>query len=104
MEDDKVVIKNIKLEYITTKKNDYDNEISYFKIKSKNVEQLFALINKENYKLPYFKTDDNKWLLKCKSKYVKLGELNKEMVYICDLEVKEYSFNNFKGLYVCKIS
>ena len=37
MEDDKVVIKNIKLEYITTKKNDYDNEISYFKIKSEIV-------------------------------------------------------------------
>ena len=55
MEDDKVVIKNIELEYITTKKNDYDNEISCFKIESKNVEKLFGLINKENYKLPYLK-------------------------------------------------
>ena len=103
-DEDKVVIKNIKLEYITTKKNEYDNEICYFKIKSKNVENQFSLVNKENYKLPYFKTNDNKYLLKVKSKYVKLDDLNKDMTYICDAECKYYKMNDFEGFYISKLS
>ena len=35
MDDGKVVIKNLKLEYISTKKDKYDNEYAYFKIKEK---------------------------------------------------------------------
>ena len=103
-DEDKVIIKNLKLEYITTKKNEYDNEICYFKIKTKNVEQQFALINKEGYKLPYFKTNDLKFLLKVKSKYVKLNDLNKDMTYICDAECKYYKMNDVEGYYVSKLA
>ena len=38
MEDDKIVIKNVRVEYITTKTDAFDNEICYFKLKEKNME------------------------------------------------------------------
>ena len=39
MDDGKVIIKNLKLEYISTKKDKYDNEYVYFKIKETNIEK-----------------------------------------------------------------
>ena len=45
MDDDKVVIKNFKLEWITNKKDNYDNEMSYFKIKKETIDNKFSLIN-----------------------------------------------------------
>ena len=35
MDDDKIVIKNLKVEFITKKKDNYNNEQVYFKIKEK---------------------------------------------------------------------
>ena len=53
MDDGKVVIKNLKLEYISTKKYKYDNEYAYFKIKETNVlvlpEPAAALICKLSF-------------------------------------------------------
>ena len=39
MDEDFVLVKNARLECITTKKDNYDNEMSYFKIKDKVIEQ-----------------------------------------------------------------
>ena len=103
MDDEKVIIKNIKLEWITTKKDNYDNEMSYFKIKKETIDSKFTLINKEGCKLPYFITKENKYLLKVKTKYVKLNELNKDMIYICDAECKYYKMDECEGYYVSKL-
>ena len=102
MAEDKVIIKNIKLEYISTKTDNYNNNQVYFKV-LKGQENKFTAINKDGYHLPYFKTDDNKYLLKVKSKYVKLDELNKDMTYICDLEMKYYKMESVEGFYVSQI-
>ena len=104
MDDDKVVIKNFKLEWITNKKDNYDNEMSYFKIKKETIDNKLALINKENYKLPYFMTKENKYLLKVKTKYVKLNELNKDMIYSCDADFKYYKMEDCEGYYISKLA
>jgi hypothetical protein len=104
MDDDKIVIKNLKLEFITKKKDNYNNEQVYFKIKEKNVESKFTIIDKDGHNVPYFKSKDGKYLLKVKSKYVKLSdELDKDMVYICDAELKYYKMNDIEGYYVTKL-
>ena len=35
MDDEKITIKNVKAEYITTKTDKYENEICYFKLRDK---------------------------------------------------------------------
>ena len=103
MSDDKVVIKNQKVEVITKKMDNYNNEQVYFKM-LKGQENKFTVINKDGYTLPYFKTIDGKYLLKGKSKYVKIDDLNKDMTYICDLELKYYKMNEVEGWYVSKLA
>ena len=46
MEDEKIVIKNVKVEYISTKTDVYDNEVNYFIMKDKNIETKFAVVIK----------------------------------------------------------
>ena len=104
MDDDQIVIINLKLEWITNKKDNYDNEMTYFKIKKEAIDNKFALINKENYELPYFMTKENKYLLKVKTKYVKLNELNKDMIYLCDADFKYYKMDDYEGYYVSKLA
>ena len=57
MDDETLVIKNAKLEYLTTKTDNYDNEISYFKIKDKGVDQKLEKYNDPEFKIPTFNSD-----------------------------------------------
>ncbi len=105
MVEDKVIIKGLKLEFLATKVDNYNNEVSYFKIMNKNVNEVFNTVNKENYTLPYFmSSNDNNYILKVKTKYMKLGELNKDMLYFCDAALKYYKMGNVQGYYVSKLS
>jgi hypothetical protein len=47
MDEEILVIKNAKLEYITTKTNNNNNESSYFKIKDKSITQKLDKYNKD---------------------------------------------------------
>lgn len=101
MDEENITIKNIKLEYLSTKHDKYENEISYFKIKDKNIDQKFVSVNKEGYKLPYFKTDKGSCILKTKTKYLKLKELKKDETVTSDITFNPYEMdNNNKGYYV----
>ena len=60
MVEDKVIIKGLKLEFLAAKVDNYNNEISYFKIMNKNVNEVFNTVNKEGLTLPYFKSSDDK--------------------------------------------
>lgn len=71
MVEESVIIKCVRLEFITTKLDHYNNEITYFKIKDKNMDQKFKPIMKEGFKLPWFKTDKNQNIMKVKNKYIK---------------------------------
>ena len=103
MDDDKVVIKNVKVEYITTKTDAFDNELCYFKLKDKNTETKFAALIKDNFRLPWFKSDKGYYLLKVKSKYNKAKQLHKEEVVLVDLVFKYYKMNDYEGVYVSQL-
>ena len=100
MEEENVTLKNIKLEYLSTKQDKYENEISYFKIKDRNIDQKFISLNKEGYKQPYFKTDKGSYILKAKTKYLKLKELKKDETVSTDITFKPYEMEDNKGFYV----
>ena len=100
MEEENILFKNIRVEYITTKMDNYNNEISYFKIKDRNIEQKFKLIMKDNFKLPWFKTDKGQNILKVKRKYIKLKDLVKDKETVVDINFKYYEINDIQGYYV----
>ena len=58
-----LVIKNAKLEHITTKTDNYSNEWSYFKIKDKSIIQKLEKYGKDSdFKLPFFSSNkEQEW-------------------------------------------
>ena len=102
MSDDKVVIKSLKVEFSIKKMDNYKNETVYFKT-LKGQDNKFTVINKNGYHLPFFTTEANKYMLKVKNNYVKINDLNTNMDYMCDLELKYYKMASAEGYYVSKI-
>ena len=101
MTDERVLIKSVRVEYVTTKTDAYDNELSYFKIIDKKIDQKFTALIKDTFKNPWFKTDKGQTILKVKQKYMKLKEAKKEEVIVVDISFKYYKMNNVEGYYVC---
>ena len=66
MDEEKVIFKKIKIDFLATKHDKFENELSYFKIKEKNIDERFISIMKEDYKLPFFKTEKGQTILKVK--------------------------------------
>ena len=71
MSEDKIIIKNVKVEYMATKTDTYDNEFCYFKLIDKNTDQKFESVIKENLKNPWFLSDSGTKILKVKKKKIK---------------------------------
>ena len=103
MTEEKIVIKSVRVEFLTTKRDKFDNETSYFKIKDKNLDQKFTTIIKEGYNLPWFKSENGQTILKTKSKYVKLKEQNKEEIVVVGIAFNYYKMNGVEGFYVCSL-
>jgi hypothetical protein len=103
MDEEKIGIKTVKVEYISTKTDKYDNEIIYFKLKDK-VDLKFANLMKPSYILPWFKSDKGHYLLKVKTKYCKMKELKKEDNVLVDVIFKYYKMNDIQGYYVSSIA
>ena len=101
--EEKVVIKNARLEFITTKTDKYDNETCYFKLKHKNVEQKFGAIIKDGFKLPWFKSDKGQNILKVKTKYNKLKDTIKDEFVVVDICFKYYKMDDMQGFYVSQL-
>ena len=87
-----------------TKPDAYDNEVCYFKIIEKNIDQKFAVLIKDDLKSPWWKTDEGQTILKVKPKYMKLKEAKKEEVIVVDISFKYYKMNDVKGYYVCALN
>ena len=83
-----------------TKPDAYDNEVCYFKIIEKNIDQKFTVLIKDDLKSPWWKTDEGQTILKVKPKYMKLKEAKKEVIVV-DISFKYYKMNNAEGYYVC---
>ena len=87
-----------------TKLDAYDNEVCYFKIIEKNIDQKFAVLIKDDLKSPWWKTDEGQTILKVKPKYMKLKEAKKEEVIVVDISFKYYKMNDVEGYYVCALN
>ena len=99
-----IVIKNVKVTYITTKTDLYKNENSYFKISKKDIDAKFNKVSVDGFKLPWFAGDDGKYILKVKFKNVKLPDMIKENMYVTNISFKYYNIDNNEGYYVNTIS
>ena len=104
MDEEKVVIKNVKAEYITTKTDKYENEICYFKLRDKNIDSKFVALIQPSFNLPWFKSEKGQYILKEKAKYCKTKELKKEDPVIVDMTFKYYKMNDMEGFYVSLIA
>ena len=103
MEDESIVVKNVRVEYLSTKTDKYNNEICYFKIRDKSIDHKFSAVAKDGFNLPFFKTDKGHMLIKVKSKYVKMKALNKNDVVAVEIIFTQYKMNDIDGFYVSKI-
>ena len=101
MDDEKVLLKSLKVEYITTKIDAYDNELCYFKFRDKNIDTKLDVLIKEGFKYPWFRTDKGQTILKITKKYMKLKETNKEEIVIVDINFKYYKMKDNEGYHVC---
>jgi len=100
-EGDNITINDIQAEYISTKDNEYGT-ISYFKLHDKN--KLKPIFKKEStdIKMPYWKTDQNDYILKIKEKYVqtKIDLENSDIINInIDFIFYDYQEKGIKGYY-----
>ena len=103
MDDEIIVIKNVRVVYITTKHDRYNNEQAYCKIKDKHIEPKFSPIIKDGFNLTWFKSDKGQYIMKVNSKYVKLNEPKKDLPVIVDIEFKYYKMNDVEGHYVSSL-
>ena len=100
-----IMIKNAKLEYFTTKTDDYDNEVSYFKVTDKAIENKMQKWNNDDFKMPFFKSKQGQdKILKVKNKYIKIKDLKKDESLTVDLLLKFYEMNDKTGFYVSKLT
>lgn len=98
-----IIIKGIKLAYLNTKVDNYKNELSYFKISSKDIDGKLSKLNIEGYKLPWFTSEEGKYILKVKHKYVSIPDLEKMKKYVTDISFKYYKMDNNEGYYIVLI-
>ena len=80
-------------EYLSTKTDKYDNEISYFKLIDKNYKNKMSSILKEvcdEIKMPFWKTEDHEYILKVKKKYTPKNILDVNEIVTVNLTFKYY--------------
>ena len=78
-----IVIESCDVDFVTSKKNDYNETIYYFKLVDRKLQKkLKPFINASKLdngtKLPYWCADNGEYLMKVKSKYV--GECEQELI------------------------
>jgi len=83
---DNLFIKELKVKFISSKVDNYDNMISYFKVVDKDVKKKLKMVNKMSDRIykPFWNTDDNEIMLKIKTKHIKRKDLiqNNEYIYV----------------------
>ena len=101
-----IEIDNIRCEFITSKEDKYENKISYIKIvDTKKLKPILSESN-ETCKLPLWLTDEELYMLKVKTKFMKTDHAPHDFLN-ASLEFKLYSFENdesklIQGYYVSK--
>ena len=94
-----VAINELIVEFLTTKKDNYDQDISYFKIVDPTfrvkLKPLFSLNDEGNLKMPVWVTDNNGYILKAKSKFiVNLQKFILNALHIINLNFEYYNMED----------
>ena len=88
-------------EFITTKTDNYDNEISYYKVIDKNYKNKMSGILKEVSEgavMPFWKTEDHEYMLKVKKKYTPKTMIDNGDIVTLNLMFKYYCMEKGDGL------
>ena len=101
-----VTINELIVEYLSTKNDNYNNEVSYFKIVDPafraKLKPLFSLNDEGLLKIPIWATDKSEHILKVKSKFVSNSQdLVKNALHIININFEFYHMeqNDLKGYY-----
>ena len=101
-----VTINELVVEYLSTKNDNYNNEVSYFKIVDPafraKLKPLFSLNDEGLLKIPIWATDKSEHILKVKSKFVNNSQdLVKNVLHIININFEFYHMeqNDLKGYY-----
>ena len=105
-------VNSLLCEYLTTKVDKYDNEISYYKIIDKSYKQKMTSILKEqneDCRMCFWKTEDHEYILKVKTKntHTPKKKLENHDIVSLNLSFKYYCMETENGLlqgYFAKIT
>ena len=105
-------VNSLLCEYLTTKVDKYDNEISYYKIIDKSYKQKMTSILKEqneDCRMCFWKTEDHEYILKVKTKntHTPKKKLENHDIVSLNLSFKYYCMETDNGLlqgYYAKIT
>jgi len=87
-------VNDLLCEYLSTKTDKYDNEVSYYKVRDKNYKNKMSGILKEQCdecKMPFWKTEDHEYILKVKTKYTPKTKLDVNDIVTVNLMFKYYA-------------
>ena len=106
-----IEIKDLKLEFITSKVDDYQNEISYIKVVDKAFKsKLQPILSQvcDDLRLPIWKTDNGLYMIKCKNRWMPEGrEFENNEIFNADLNFNYYTMEKNEALimgYYLKVS
>ena len=98
-----IKITDIRVEYLSTKPDNFNNDISYFKISSPKFKMKPLLSLNADLKVPIWKGDKGEYILKIKDKFIKaLTDLVLKETYLIDLDLVYYDMTgkaDIKGYY-----
>ena len=91
-------VNGLTTEYLSTKKDTYDNEISYSKIIDKNIKNkmsgILSQVSDEGLvKMPFWKTEDGEYIFKVKNKYCPKTVLDVNDIVTLNMTFKYYCMN-----------
>ena len=95
-----IEVTNIKLEYIITKTDNYENEISYLKVIDKQFKTKLAPIVSQTCdecKLPIWKSDDGFYMVKVKKKWMPERDFENNEILTADLNFHYYNMSKDDG-------
>ena len=90
-----IEIKDLKLEFIITKTDNYNNEISYLKVIDKAFKsKLQPILSQmcDDCKVPLWKSEDGIYMLKSKARWMPEGRVfEKNEIFVADLNFHYYN-------------
>ena len=95
-----IEIKDLKLEFIISKTDNYNNDISYLKVIDKAFKtKLQPILSQvcEECRIPCWKADDGLYMLKCKNKFMPEKEFENNEIFNADLDFNYYSMSKDDG-------